>query len=122
LVNAVGPELAYVTNNGDLLTIGDLSGGTAELALVAYTSNGKHLKTTPQGEIFTDREIACVARGAEGIDWLPSWGGVEVRPDKNAVQIEDILGGTIIIRMETGNAEVYAARRLDGMRRRKCAS
>jgi hypothetical protein len=121
LANALGPALAYVTDRGELLTIGDLTDKTAELAIVAYSSNGRHLKTTTESEIFADNEITCFRKSAEGIDWLPNWGGVEVRGDKNAVQIEDALGGTIIVRMDTGNVDVYPARRADGMRRRGCS-
>jgi hypothetical protein len=112
LKNASAPGLAYITNRGALITLGDERDDVAE-AVGVYSNVGQHLRSWPLDQLFNQAELACIWKltpGAE-ISITNFWRSEEpilYFESHELVVVKDRLGGEIQINAKTGEIRVFS--------------
>jgi hypothetical protein len=115
LENRLSPTLAYLTNTGALVTIGDWN-ENRNLMLAVYSPDGKLLQSSSLMDLFRSEYLACVLhkadeeRGNDGVGplyWLARGESFSERGER--VFVRDRLSGSLEVDTRNGEVESLEA-------------
>jgi hypothetical protein len=123
--NASPPALAFVTDRGALITLGDVQDDVTQ-AVGVYSNAGQHLRSWSLDQLFSQAEQACMwnlSQGAE-ISITKFWRSeepIQYYNSQELVVVKDRLGGQIEINAKDGEVRVFSEGRREKLMKAPCS-